>query len=140
MRRTVLAAVVLFAASANVVAQNLEEGAEVFKKCRACENAKSLLGPKLNGLFGRKAGSIEGFNYSDANNNSDVVWDEKTLANYVKDPRTAMPGNKMAFAGIKDEKDVADHSFLEDIWRGRQTRQIVPSAASPSGSLPRREE
>jgi cytochrome c len=112
MRRIALATMALIAASANVDAQNLEEGAEVFKKCRAChqvgENAKNLVGPKLNGLFGRKAGSIEGFNYSDANKNSGVVWDEKTFANYVKDPRTAMPGNKMAFAGVKDEKDVAD--------------------------------
>jgi len=93
-------------------AQDAENGAEVFKKCRAChqvgETAKNAVGPKLNGLFGRKAGSIEGFSYSDANKNSGVTWDEATFANYIKDPRAAMPGNKMAFAGIKDEQDIKD--------------------------------
>jgi cytochrome c len=93
-------------------AQDAENGAEVFKKCRAChqvgETAKNAVGPKLNGLFGRKAGSIEGFSYSDANKNSGVTWDDATFANYIKDPRAAMPGNKMAFAGIKDEQDIKD--------------------------------
>ena len=93
-------------------AQDVENGADVFKKCRAChqvgETAKNAVGPVLNGLIGRKAGSVEGFNYSDANKNSGVVWDEATFANYIKDPRAAMPGNKMAFAGIKDPEDIKD--------------------------------
>jgi cytochrome c len=72
------------------------------------EAAKNVVGPKLNGLFGRKAGSMEGFSYSDANKGSGVVWDEKTFANYIKDPKAAMPGNKMAFAGIRDERDISD--------------------------------
>jgi cytochrome c len=94
------------------MAQDAENGAEVFKKCRAChqvgETAKNAVGPALNGLFGRKAGTVEGFSYSDANKNSGVTWDEATFANYIKDPRAAMPGNKMAFAGLKDEEDVKD--------------------------------
>jgi cytochrome c len=98
--------------SSSAYADAIEEGAEVFKKCRAChqvgENARNLVGPKLNGLFGRKAGTIEGFNYSDANKSSGVLWDEKAFANYIKDPKTAMPGNKMSFAGIQDETDVAN--------------------------------
>ena len=73
-----------------VAAQDVENGAEVFKKCRAChqvgENAKNAVGPSLNGLFGRKAGTIEGFNYSEANKTSGVTWDDATFATYIKDP------------------------------------------------------
>src|SRR5690606_18732932 len=105
-------AVALMVVSGIAAAQDAEEGAEVFKKCRTChqigEGAKNLVGPRLNGLFGRKSGSIEGFNYSDANKSSGIVWDEKTFANYIRDPKAAMPGTKMVFPGLKDEKDVAD--------------------------------
>jgi len=102
----------LVTAAAPVSAQDVENGADVFKKCRAChqvgETAKNAVGPVLNGLIGRKAGSIEGFNYSDSNKNSGVTWDDETFAKYIKDPRAAMPGNKMAFAGIKDPEDIKD--------------------------------
>jgi cytochrome c len=98
--------------AAPAIAQEVAAGEDVFKKCRAChdvgEGAKNKVGPVLNGLFGRTSGTIEGFNYSDANKAAKLVWDDKTFATYIKDPRAAMPGNKMAFAGIKDEKDVAD--------------------------------
>lgn len=110
--RTAVVAAACFALSVGAYAQDAENGADIFKKCRAChqigENAKNAVGPKLNGLFGRKAGSIEGFSYSDANKASGVMWDEKVFAKYIADPKSAMPGNKMAFVGIKDEKDVAD--------------------------------
>lgn len=93
-------------------AQDAENGAEVFKKCRAChqigEGAKNAVGPVLNGLLGRHSGTIEGFTYSDANKNSGVVWDEATFAKYIADPRAFMPGNKMAFAGLKDPEDIKD--------------------------------
>ncbi len=106
----VLAGILLNAPA--VYAQDLANGEDVFKKCRAChqvgEGAKNVVGPLLNGIFGRKAGSIEGFKYSDANKESGLTWDDKTFATYIKDPKAAMPGNKMAFVGIKDEKDVAD--------------------------------
>jgi cytochrome c len=106
------AAVVVLMGVAPALAQDLENGAEVFKKCRAChqvgEGAKNAVGPLLNGLFGRKAGSIEGFAYSDANKASGVTWDEPTFAKYIQDPRAFMPGNKMAFAGVKDAEDVKD--------------------------------
>ncbi len=65
------------------------------------ENARNLVGPQLNGIIGRKAGSVEGFPYSEANKTSGVTWDEATFLKYIKDPKAAMPGNKMAFAGIK---------------------------------------
>lgn len=96
----------------SALAQDLENGAEVFKKCRAChqigEGAKNAVGPVLNGLFGRKSGTVEGFTYSDANKNSGVTWSEAEFAKYIADPRAFMPGNKMAFAGIKDPEDIKD--------------------------------
>lgn len=100
------------AAAAEASAEN---GADVFKKCRACHdvgpNAKNKVGPLLNGLLGRKAGTIEGFSYSDANRKAGDggwVWTEENLLKYLEDPRAAMPGNKMAFAGLKDEQDRQD--------------------------------
>jgi len=102
----------LFSFGAPVAAQDVENGADVFKQCRAChqvgETAKNAVGPILNGLMGRKAGTVEGFNYSDANKNSGVTWDDATFADYIKNPRAAMPGNKMAFAGLKDPEDIKD--------------------------------
>ena len=98
-----------------VSAQDAENGAEVFKRCRAChdvgDKAKNKVGPILNGIIGRKAGTIEGFNYSDANKKAGAngwVWTEEKLMEYLLNPRTAMPGNKMAFAGIRDELDRKD--------------------------------
>jgi cytochrome c len=98
-----------------VSAQDAENGAEVFKRCRAChdvgENAKNKVGPILNGIVGRKAGTIEGFAYSEANRKAGAdgwVWTEEKMMEYLLNPRTAMPGNKMAFAGIKDEQDRKD--------------------------------
>jgi cytochrome c len=112
MRGALIACIALLSSSVLANAQDAANGEEIYKKCRAChqvgETAKNAVGPNLNGLFGRKSGTIEGFNYSEANKTSGIVWDEKNFANYIKDPRAAMPGNKMAFAGIKDEKDVAD--------------------------------
>jgi cytochrome c len=100
----------LVVTSSAVWADAVEDGAEVFRKCRAChqvgESARNLVGPHLNGLFGRKAGTVDGFTYSDANKSSGVVWDERTFAEYIKDPKAAMPGNRKVFAGIKDEDDI----------------------------------
>lgn len=112
MRALTVAAVLGGLGLSGASAQDAENGAEVFKKCRAChqigETAKNAVGPPMNGLFGRKAGTIEGFTYSEANKASGVIWDEATFANYIKDPRAAMPGNKMAFAGVKDDEDIKD--------------------------------
>lgn len=91
---------------------NAEAGEDVFKKCRACHDvgpdAKNKVGPQLNGIIGRKSGTVDGFNYSDANKTAAVVWDEEQLFKYLADPRAYMPGNKMAFAGLKDEQDRKD--------------------------------
>lgn len=112
MRRGFLGAVLLAAMSVAALAQDLENGRSVWNRCRAChqigEKARNLVGPVLNGLFGRKAGSVEGYNYSEANKNSGIVWDEATFREYIKNPRAKIPGTKMVFAGLKDEKDIDD--------------------------------
>jgi cytochrome c len=72
------------------------------------ETAKNAVGPVLNGLFGRKAGTVEGYAYSPANKNSGITWDEATFRDYIKDPRAKIPGTKMIYAGLKDERRVTD--------------------------------
>ena len=86
-------------------------GEKVFNKCKACHVAdepQNRVGPHLVGLFGRQAGSVEGFKYSDAMKESGVTWDEKTIAEYIADPRGYIKGNRMAFVGLKDEEDIED--------------------------------
>ena len=115
--KSLLAAALVMGLVGSAVAQegNAEEGAEVFKKCRACHDvgpeAKNKVGPLLNGIIGRKAGTIEGFSYSDANKNAagkDLVWTEEVLFKYLENPLAFMPGTKMAFAGLKDPQDRKD--------------------------------
>lgn len=107
-----VAAVALSAQVAVAQDGNAEAGEDVFKKCRACHDvgpdAKNKVGPVLNGLIGRKSGTIEGFAYSEANKNANVTWTEENFLKYITDPRAFMPGNKMAFAGLKDEQDRKD--------------------------------
>jgi cytochrome c len=93
-------------------AQNLEAGANSFKKCLPChavgEGAKNKVGPILNGLEGRHSGSVEGYSYTDANKKSGIVWDEATFKEYIQNPRARIPGTKMIFPGIKNETEIAN--------------------------------
>lgn len=119
-RYTLVAATALIAALAAspAVAQPKGDpaaGEDVFKKCRAChdvgEGARNKVGPILNGIIGRKSGTIEGFAYSDANKaagTGGLVWTEEQMFKYLENPRAFMPGNKMAFAGLSDEQDRRD--------------------------------
>ena len=66
------------------------------------------VGPNLHGLFGRKTGQVEGFSYTAANVNKGVTWNEETLFEYLENPKKYIPGTKMAFAGLKKEKDRND--------------------------------
>ncbi|MGE5476377.1 MAG: c-type cytochrome, partial [Bacteroidales bacterium] len=81
-----------------------------FNQCKAChkvEAGKHGVGPSLAGVFGKKAGQAEGYKYSEAHIKSGLTWDEATLSKYLADPKGTVPGNKMAFAGLKKPEDVA---------------------------------
>ena len=92
--------------------QDAASGERIFAQCRTChqvgETAKNAVGPQLNGIIGRKAGTVEGYSYTPANKNSGLTWDEATFADYIKDPRAKVPGTKMIYAGLKDEKRIQD--------------------------------
>jgi cytochrome c len=103
----------LLAATVGIAqAQDLAAGEQSFKKCSPCHrvgpDAKNLIGPVLNGLDGRKSGTIEGFNYSEANKKADITWSEASFKDYIQNPMAMMPGTKMPFAGIKNDKEIAD--------------------------------
>jgi cytochrome c len=90
-----------------------EAGKLVFKKCMACHNAdtdKAKVGPPLKSLFGRQPGTVAGFKYSKAmvEFGAGKVWDEALLKTYLPDPKGLVKGTKMAFPGLKKEKEVTD--------------------------------
>lgn len=92
-------------------AQDIAAGEKAFAKCKACHSVaagKNGVGPSLFGIVGRQAGTVEGFKFSDANKASNLTWTEAQLDVYLKDPKAAMPGNKMAFAGVKIDAERAD--------------------------------
>ncbi|HEX7961887.1 MAG TPA: cytochrome c family protein [Terriglobales bacterium] len=112
MRIFVLAAGAVLLSIASASAQDVAAGEKVFAQCKAChqvgEAAKNAVGPVLNGLFGRKSGTIEGFSYSPANKNSGITWDETTFRDYIKDPKAKIPGTKMIFPGLKNPQQIDD--------------------------------
>ncbi len=91
-------------------AQDAAAGEQVFKQCLPCHSigldAKNKVGPELNGLDGRHSGTAPGYSYSDANKNSGIVWNEANFKKYIHDPRATIPGTKMIFPGVKNEKQV----------------------------------
>jgi len=93
-------------------AQDVQKGENSFKKCLPCHSvgpdARNKIGPELNGLDGRKAGTVPNYSYSDANKNSGLTWDEATFKEYIKDPRAKISGTKMTFPGIKNEQEIND--------------------------------
>jgi cytochrome c len=103
-------AVIIFPITAT--AQDAEAGKKVFAKCAACHmigpGATNKVGPSLNGVIGRKAGSVDGFAYSDAMKKAGWVWDEATFKDYIADPKNKVPGNKMLFPRVKDETERDD--------------------------------
>jgi cytochrome c len=115
MVRTLATVVAMIVVSVGTsLAQDVDKGATVFKKCLPCHSigpgATTKVGPELDGLDGRRSGSVAGYIYSDANKNSGIVWNETTFKEYIKDPKAKIPGTKMVFAGIKNDQDV------DDLW------------------------
>lgn len=110
--RLSLLALSLALMTTDAMAQDVAAGEKSFNKCRAChqvgETAKNTVGPILNGLFGRKSGTVAGYSYSDANKNSGLTWDDAVFTDYIKDPKGKIPGTKMSFAGIKNEQEIKD--------------------------------
>jgi cytochrome c len=90
---------------------DIAAGKATFKKCALCHTAepgKNKVGPSLFGIVGRKSASLTDYNYSDAMKNFDHTWTPQTLNTYLTDPRAMVPGTKMIFPGIKDDKERAD--------------------------------
>jgi cytochrome c len=117
MQKLLLSALVVIvssAAASAALAQDVAAGKTSFNKCMAChsigEGAKNKVGPELNGLDGRKAGTAPGYSYSDADKNSGITWNEAQFKDYIKDPKAKIPGTRMAFAGIKNEQEI------DDLW------------------------
>ena len=113
----VVAAIALWAGAGMAVAQEVPAGDPVAGEktariCKTChqygEGAKIAIGPVLNGVVGRQAGTYPGYNYSEANKNSGLTWDEATLTVYLKNPKAKVPGTKMTFAGFQKDSDIAN--------------------------------
>ena len=107
-----LTLVISLISASGALAQDAAAGKTSFNKCLAChaigEGAKNKVGPELNGLDGRKSGTAEGYSYSDANKNSGITWSKDPFLEYIRDPKAKIPGTKMAFAGIKNEREAND--------------------------------
>jgi cytochrome c len=122
-----LAAITTLAATSAALAQDVAAGKTSFNKCMAChaigEGAKNKVGPELNGIDGRKSGTAEGYSYSDANKNSGITWNKEQFLEYIKDPKAKIPGTKMIFAGIKNEKEANDlWAFLSQFDKDGKTK------------------
>src|SRR6266849_5930218 len=111
-RTALLAASSVLLAGGPARAQDAAAGEKAFVVCRVCHQigptAKNGVGPSLNGVIGRKAGTYPSFNYSTANKNSNLTWDETTLQTYLQNPQNVVKGTKMTFAGLKDPQQVKD--------------------------------
>ena len=105
-------AAIILLASTPTLAADADAGAKIFKtQCGACHATtagKNLIGPTLANILGRKAGTVPGFRYSEANKNSDLTWTEKTLETYLPNPRALIPNTTMTYAGLKNETQRAD--------------------------------
>ncbi|WP_460449688.1 c-type cytochrome [Alsobacter sp. SYSU BS001988] len=105
-------AILLLSPAGHALAQDAAAGEKVFLKCRAChqtgEAAKNGVGPVLNGVIGRPAGTYPGYSYSEANKTSGLTWDEATFQEYIRNPKAKIPGTKMSFPGLTNDADVAN--------------------------------
>ena len=113
-----IAGVVLLSSLGAHAEGDVARGETVFKKCVIChtlEPGKKKLGPTLHGVFGRTSGAVDGFRYSKAMSEAGIVWDETTIDAYIANPRKYIPGNRMAFPGLRKPQDRADViAFLKE--------------------------
>jgi cytochrome c len=113
MQRELMLGLALAGSIGAASAQDAASGEAAFKKCQVChdvgEGARNKLGPILNGLDGRKAGTVEGYNYSEANKSSDIIWSEATFKEYLIDPSEKMPGTKMMYSNKNEQEN-------DDLW------------------------
>ena len=105
--------IVGFTTQASAQSGDPARGQRVFnQQCRACHTLEKggaqAIGPNLHGVFGRKAGTAEGFAFSEAMVKSGIVWDEATMAEYNRDPKGKVPGTKMVFNGVKQQGQLDD--------------------------------
>ena len=104
-----IAAMLFGLSTSAVLAQEVAAGEAAFRKCRACHSigldAQNKIGPLLNGIEGRKCGSVDRYAYSEANRNCPFTWNEAVFLDYIKDPQLKIPGTKKLFSGIKDETE-----------------------------------
>jgi cytochrome c len=116
MRKSIAVGVVLgFLASLETAAAqtgDAAKGERVFSQCKAChtvdKGGRNGIGPNLFGVFGSKAGATAGFAFSNEMKASGIVWDDKTMAEYLKDPKGRIPGTKMVFAGVRRPEQLDD--------------------------------
>ena len=128
LRTAFVATTLIMVAWGQARAQDAAAGEKDFIVCRACHqigpNAKIAIGPVLNGIIGRKAGTYPGYTYSDANKDSGITWTPEELNKYLESPQTVVPHTKMIFPGLKEEqkrKDVI--AFLEQFGPDGEKKQ-----------------
>ncbi len=113
------------AAHAAPASANVQHGQEIYSRCFACHALdRDRTGPRHCGLFGRKAGSVPGFEYSDAMKKSGIVWNDKTLARFLTDPAKMVPGTSMGYAGVKDAQERID--LLAYLKQAGQDEKLCP--------------
>jgi cytochrome c len=102
--------------NSTALAADPAHGKIVFQTCVACHSDKpDAIGPSLRGVYGRKAGALEDFRYSNAMMRANIVWDEASLRDYIKDPQAKVPGNRMPFGGLDSATDIDDViAYLKD--------------------------
>ena len=108
-----LVSVALILSAGSALAQSAERGERTFnQQCKACHTVEkggsSPIGPNLFGVVGRKAGSLDGYGYSEAMKKSGITWDDSALGDYLKDPKAKVPQGKMAFAGLRQAAQLGD--------------------------------